>query len=370
MLELRIRACHVSGSFVAKDNVAAGDLAQPSPRPSGRASTTTASRHPPATYAQEKIKVEVRLPAAAALHRRARPERAPARRAVRPRHHRAGRPHQRAEWRGARPASEVDGKVLPTLVLNVAHPLVPDEIAGFCAGKRPCWSSRRARPTSSSRRSAQILRKADMRHQALRQGRAADGGRVHRRRWSTEGLLKFFAQLGQRHRSRRAARALRGRRAPAAPRSTRPLGAPLPLAAAGLLHRLPGAAGLLGHEAAAQREMGPVHVSSRHRLPFVCDLRAVQPGQFDPGLRHVAGVRRRGGAGHAAKRPISVMGDGGFWHNGLITRRRRRRCSTSGDRVLVVMQQRLLQRHRPAGHPLQHGGNRRPRREASTSRRR
>jgi TPP-dependent indolepyruvate ferredoxin oxidoreductase alpha subunit len=25
---------------------------------------------------------------------------------------------------------------IPTLVLNVTHPLVPEEISGFCAGKR------------------------------------------------------------------------------------------------------------------------------------------------------------------------------------------------------------------------------------------
>jgi hypothetical protein len=31
---------------------------------------------------------------------------------------------------------EVDGTDLPTLVLNVTHPLVPDQIADFCKGKR------------------------------------------------------------------------------------------------------------------------------------------------------------------------------------------------------------------------------------------
>src|SRR5438093_7523626 len=62
MLELRIRACHVQGSFEAKDNRA--------PRFSRRNAIENPDFDfarislPPATYAQEKHKVEVRWPAA------------------------------------------------------------------------------------------------------------------------------------------------------------------------------------------------------------------------------------------------------------------------------------------------------------------
>src|SRR5687767_6589849 len=62
MLELRIRACHVQGSFVAKDNKA--------PRFSKRSFIENPDFDygriclPPATYTQEKHKVEVRWPAA------------------------------------------------------------------------------------------------------------------------------------------------------------------------------------------------------------------------------------------------------------------------------------------------------------------
>lgn len=62
MLELRIRACHVHGSFVCKDNKApAISRKQVLEKPDfdyGRICL------PPATYAQEKHKVEVRWPAA------------------------------------------------------------------------------------------------------------------------------------------------------------------------------------------------------------------------------------------------------------------------------------------------------------------
>src|SRR5919199_561955 len=63
MLELRIRACHVFGSFAAKDNRAAAHSAKrrfeaPAPFDYARLS------HPPATFAQEADKQARRLPAA------------------------------------------------------------------------------------------------------------------------------------------------------------------------------------------------------------------------------------------------------------------------------------------------------------------
>ena len=63
IMELRIRACHVFGSFEAKDNVAAPHstrkkFAEPAPFEYARLA------HPPVTFVQEKDKVERRLPAA------------------------------------------------------------------------------------------------------------------------------------------------------------------------------------------------------------------------------------------------------------------------------------------------------------------
>ncbi|HYR67515.1 MAG TPA: indolepyruvate ferredoxin oxidoreductase, partial [Reyranella sp.] len=63
MMELRIRACHVTGEFVASNNKPPAisrnhRLAQPAAHNYDRIS------HPPSTYAHEKIKGEVRQPAA------------------------------------------------------------------------------------------------------------------------------------------------------------------------------------------------------------------------------------------------------------------------------------------------------------------
>ena len=63
MLELRIRACHVTGEFAAKDNrkgavSGLNQLAGPPRFEYGRLA------HPPVIFTQEKLKVEERLPAA------------------------------------------------------------------------------------------------------------------------------------------------------------------------------------------------------------------------------------------------------------------------------------------------------------------
>ena len=71
MLELRIRACHLHGSFAASDNRAPAVSAR---RPLEHAAEFNYDRlsHPPATFRQEKLKTEVRLPAARRFVRGAR----------------------------------------------------------------------------------------------------------------------------------------------------------------------------------------------------------------------------------------------------------------------------------------------------------
>ena len=99
-MDLRIRACHVTGSFVARAT------ARRPCRP-GTASAVPPEfvyerlSHPPATFRQEKLKAEVRLPAARkfiAEHRLN--EVFDGSRAGR-RHHRAGRPLQQRAARAA-----------------------------------------------------------------------------------------------------------------------------------------------------------------------------------------------------------------------------------------------------------------------------
>src|ERR1700742_180487 len=68
MLELRIRACHVTGAFTAKNNSAS---AQSGLTPAETPADIDYARlaHPPLTFVQEKLKVAERLPAARAFIR-------------------------------------------------------------------------------------------------------------------------------------------------------------------------------------------------------------------------------------------------------------------------------------------------------------
>src|SRR3954453_16618379 len=64
MMELRIRACHVRGSFTAKQNVApSGSTRQKLDGPP-KEFIYDRLAHPPAIFRQEKLKSDVRLPAA------------------------------------------------------------------------------------------------------------------------------------------------------------------------------------------------------------------------------------------------------------------------------------------------------------------
>ena len=84
-----------------------------------------------------------------------------------------------------------------------------------------------------------------------------------------------------------------------------------------------------------RKEMGPVHVSADIGCHSFATFAPFSQGNsilgYGMSLASAAAV-----SGTQAKRPISVMGDGGFWHNGLIT-------GVAGavfnkdDSVLVVM---------------------------------
>ena len=196
------------------------------------------------------------------------------------RHHRAGWALQQrccGRWSGSGLPISTARTRIPIYVLNVVYPLVPEEIA-------------------------RVLRR-----QARRAGRGGGPPRLHRAgdrrrscaaptcntqlstartccRWAAsirrsaaqQGLVAFLREMrpqaldARRHRGARRAHARTSR-----PTAAARVGA-LPRAPADLLHRLPGAPGVFGDQAAAARDR-PDACRGRHRLPCVCDLRAVQP---------------------------------------------------------------------------------------------
>src|SRR6266853_222483 len=133
MLELRIRACHVHGAFEAKDNLAP---------PFSRRNTMEDPEFdfarislPPATYAQEKHKVEVRWPAAVKFIRDNRLNEVFEGPIAD-----LGLICQGGMYNVAVRALQQLGLAdtfgiskIPIYVLNVPYPLVPEEVSAFCS---------------------------------------------------------------------------------------------------------------------------------------------------------------------------------------------------------------------------------------------
>ena len=282
-----------------------------------------------ASSSQERLKVEERLPAAQRLHPRAQAQRGDRRRPRRHRHHRAGRAHQqRAARAGAarsrRPLRR-DAACRSTCSTSSIR-----WCRRRCASSAPasarCWWSRKARPTTSSRQINVELRRADIQTRVLGKGALPQAGE-----YTSDVLLNGLARLPRARRGRPASMPTRSSaraKRMLAHKAGRGRGVgDIAGAAADLLHRLPGAAGVHRHQADAARARADPY-QRRHRLPFVRDLRAVQPGQLDPRLRHVARERRRG------RRPIiDTPPDRDHGRRRLLAqrpdhRRRRRTCST------------------------------------------
>src|SRR5262245_52191884 len=136
MLELRIRACHATGAFAAKNNrkgVVSGIDKLPGPPrfEYGRLA------HPPVIFSQERLKVEERLPAARTFIREQRLNET-----ITGDLNDVGiivmggltnsvlRALERVGLADVFGASRI-----PMFVLNVVYPLVPEELREFCAGK-------------------------------------------------------------------------------------------------------------------------------------------------------------------------------------------------------------------------------------------
>lgn len=135
MLELRIRACHVHGSFLTKANRASPySKNNPIPAPDfdlGRICL------PPATYAQEKHKVEVRWPAAVkfirenGLNEVFTGERTDVGILCQ-----GACTTRRCALQMVGLADAFGGSKVPIYCMNVTYPLIPEEIVSFCKGKK------------------------------------------------------------------------------------------------------------------------------------------------------------------------------------------------------------------------------------------
>jgi len=334
MLELRIRACHATGEFAAKDNrkgvVSGIDKAPGPPRfQYGRLA------HPPVIFTQEKLKVEERLPAARAFIRA----------------HKLNETTEgdlddigiivmggltnsvlRALERMG--LADVFGATrVPMLVLNVVYPLVPEEIRAFCVSKRAVLVVEEGFPDYIEQAVNVELRHADIPTKVLGKGPLPQAGE-----YASDVLLEGLAAFLQAVRPKgidadtvaEKARGLFAHKGKAAA-ALGPLPPRPPSFCTGCPERPVFSALKL-----MQRDLGPTHISADIGCHSFATFAPFSMGNsilgYGMSLASAAAV-----GPNLAKRPIAVMGDGGFWHNGLITGVASN-LFNKGDGVLIVMQ--------------------------------
>jgi indolepyruvate ferredoxin oxidoreductase, alpha subunit len=313
ILELRIRACHMFGSFLTKDNVAARHSTNHKMEPA-RFSYDRLS-HPPATFRQEADKVGRRLPAAQryilenCLNERMGPAQDDIGIIVQ------GGLFNVLNGRLALAGlSDGQGTVqVPTLVLNVVHPLVPEEIARFCAGKKAVMVVEEGTPDFLEQSIGQILRKADLNTRLHGKDVLPIAGE-YTPLVMGKGLAEFSRRYG------RAVPALEQWIAEVEARRVevdRVLGMTLPARPPSFCTGCPERP-VFSAMKLLKKEMGPIHVSADIGCHSFATFAPFSQGNsilgYGMSLASAAAV-----SGTQLTRPISVMGDGGFWHNGMIT---------------------------------------------------
>ncbi|AHE53999.1 indolepyruvate ferredoxin oxidoreductase subunit alpha [Sphingomonas sanxanigenens] len=303
MIELRVRACHVTGNFVARDNrrpvMTVGQAAANPRRDVDRIVL------PPANFLHEHEKIEKRWPAAVRFVAENRlnewfgPERDD-----------IGIIVQGGLYNSLNRALELVGlsnshgaSAIPIYCMNVTYPLIPDEIRSFCAGKRAVLMVEEGQPEFIEHELNTLLRKADLQTRVVgkdilpRAGEYTgtvlrDGVAAFLRAWAPERAPKELLPV------------------PPEPELARAV----PQRPAGFCTGCPERP-IFSAMKLVQQELGELHVSA----DIGCHLFSILP-PF-----HIGNTTMGYGLGTAAasafkpdgKRAVAVMGDGGFWHNGL-----------------------------------------------------
>ena len=218
-------------------------------------------------------------------------------------------------------------------MLNVAYPLVPDEVMDFCAGKRAVLVVEEGSPDYVEQQINVVLRDAGSATRVLRQGLPAAQPATTRRKCSCAALPRSCRRRARRDRCRRApqARVEVLAHKPAVAAAIGDIPPRPPNFCTGCPERPVFAAIKL-----VQRDIGPTHISADIGCHSFATFAPFSLGNsilgYGMSLASAAAV-----GPNMAKRPISVMGDGGFWHNGLITGVASNMFN-KGDGVLIVMQ--------------------------------
>jgi indolepyruvate ferredoxin oxidoreductase alpha subunit len=323
MLMLRIRACHVYGRFTTKANKR--------PAFSAADALATPSRDyskiilPPSTYAQEKEKIEKRFPAAVRfVSEQGLNDFIPGDGTADD----IGIVLQGGLYNSTLRALELLGCAdtfgntkVPLYCLNVTYPLVPDEWVKFCADKKAVLVVEEGQPEFIEQAAAQILRRHDVQARLLGKDVLPSMGEYNvdvLRKGLTEFIGKWAPQLRDAMEARKGAD---GRVPGGATSGETPLMPAARLAAlvpprpSGLCTGCPERPFFAAMKI-LQRETGPLHISADIGCHSFATLPPFNMGNSIMGYGLGSAAASAFGT-DGGKRAVSVMGDGGFWHNGL-----------------------------------------------------
>ena len=312
MLELRIRSCHMHGSFVAKDNKRPPyTLQQALEQPVRDVNRIVL---PPASYLQEREKIEKRWPAAAQFIKDRKINEFFAGDLAD-----VGIALQGGMYNGVIRAlqriglADVWGKTrVPLYVMNVTYPLIDDELTAFCAGKRAVLIVEEGQPEFIEQAVNTILRRRDI------------NTRVHGKdvlpmagEYTPDVMLKGVRAFVSAAAPGALADADRAPNQPSIaddPRVTALAGA-VPPRPPGFCTGCPERP-IFAAMKLVEKELGPHHVAA----DIGCHLFSILP-PFNVGASTMGyGLGPASAAAFnvpSAKKSISFIGDGGFWHNGL-----------------------------------------------------
>ena len=304
MLMMRIRACHMHGQFPARDNIpatysAAEALANPK-RDLSRIIL------PPATYLQEQEKINERWPAAVQFVRDHQLNE------TRPGKHDIGIVVQGGLFNATSRALAVldhgdyfGNSDIPVYVLNCTYPLVSDEFEEFCNDKRGVLIIEEGQPEFIEQAVNTFLNKARI------------GTKIHGKDFLpmageyTAGVIRHgIEQFIDKYLNNNVAEAVEY-----IPMKQLPLSNDLPTRPSGLCTGCPERP-LFASMKLLERELGPSHVSADIGCNSFVTLPPFNMGASIMGYG-LGSASSSALDGSQNKRAIALMGDGGFWHNGL-----------------------------------------------------
>lgn len=314
MLQVGIRSCHVHGQFVAKDNKRPSyTLKQALENPVRDPNRIVL---PPASFQHEKDKLERRWPAAVEFVKTNKLNEF-----FGPSEGEVGLILQGGLYNSTMRAlqhlglADVYGNSrIPLYVMNVSYPLIDDEIVAFAAGKKAVLMVEEGAPEYIEQALHTLMRRRDIQTKISGKDLLPMGGE-----YTTPVLIKGLTGFLEVN-----APQLLGNRPPVPDPSAvlsdpkvKALAEVVPARPAGFCTGCPERP-IFAAMKLVEKELGPHHVSA----DIGCHLFSILPPFNIGGTTMGYGLGPASASAfnvEADKRSIAVMGDGGFWHNGLAT---------------------------------------------------